>query len=200
MADTTFSSRKRSLRCVRGRNRRDDFAMNGKWDSELVVRDRDFRAPYSKAVAIFPKGDCWHGGGLWTSKSKYWLNDGHGHTVLRDSTAVNRDEFIRSDTTAVNAPECIPSAVADGWTLVETLKIGKMKDVTIFTKAIGQGWTLCELRTWEVDAPLGKGCYTDEHELVPPGADPGLGRTGNGPTWTASDSFGRPKVSSMPRG
>src|SRR5262245_14610045 len=43
------------------------FAMNGKWRSEARGSWTAIaRAPYLKALAIFPKGDSWHGGGLWT--------------------------------------------------------------------------------------------------------------------------------------
>src|SRR5688500_7460042 len=62
------------------------FAMNGQWASEVRgAWTAISRAPYLKALALFPKGDCWHGGGLWTGKRMYWLNDGYGHTLLRDT-------------------------------------------------------------------------------------------------------------------
>jgi hypothetical protein len=55
------------------------FAMNGKWSSEARGSWTAIsRAPFLKALAVFPKGDCWHGGGLWTASRKYWLNDGNG--------------------------------------------------------------------------------------------------------------------------
>ena len=51
--------------------------MNGKWDSEAKgAWTAIARAPYLKAFIVFPKGDCWNGGGLWTAKNTYWLNDG----------------------------------------------------------------------------------------------------------------------------
>jgi hypothetical protein len=147
------------------------FAMNGKWHSEARGSWTAIsRVPYLKALAIFPKGDCWHGGGLWTEKKKYWLNDGHGHTVLRDSNAVSRDVEFRPD--RYFGGECpgvyYPRLLRDGWTLVETVRIAKLKEMIIFSKPIGKGWTLRKLAHAEVGAPLGKGCYWDEHELVPP--------------------------------
>src|SRR5262245_42678668 len=68
------------------------FAMNGKWSS----RNRGSwtaisRVPYLKAIAMFKKGDCWNGGGLFLSKRKYWLNDGYRHTEALQSNAVERD-------------------------------------------------------------------------------------------------------------
>src|SRR5688572_29922645 len=44
------------------------------------------RAPWLKALALYGKGDCWQGGGLFTSYSTYWLNG--CHFVVRDSREV----------------------------------------------------------------------------------------------------------------
>lgn len=32
------------------------------------------KLPYFTALALWPKGDCWHGGGLFTSSREVWLN------------------------------------------------------------------------------------------------------------------------------
>ncbi len=32
------------------------------------------RPPYFTALALWPKGDCWHGGGLFESETEIWLN------------------------------------------------------------------------------------------------------------------------------
>jgi hypothetical protein len=32
------------------------------------------RPPYFTALALWPKGDCWHGGGLFLGRSRIWLN------------------------------------------------------------------------------------------------------------------------------
>jgi len=56
------------------------FAMNGKRQTKARGSWTAIsRAPYLKALALFPKGDCWHGGGLWTGDRRYWLNDGQEH-------------------------------------------------------------------------------------------------------------------------
>ena len=74
------------------------FAMNGKWTSESKgAWTAVSRAPYLKAIAMFPKGDCWNGGGLWTNKNSYWINDGCGrccgqparHRQRRDCWSIN---------------------------------------------------------------------------------------------------------------
>jgi len=35
------------------------------------------RPPYFTALALWPKGDCWNGGGLFETNSRLWLNH-HG--------------------------------------------------------------------------------------------------------------------------
>jgi len=68
------------------------FAMNGKVDSETGGSWTAIsRAPWLKAIVLLAKGDCWHGGGLFTGDRQYWLNDDFGHRIVRDSTQVVRD-------------------------------------------------------------------------------------------------------------
>jgi len=150
------------------------FAMNGKWKSETRgAWTAVSLAPYLKALAIFPKGDCWHGGGLWTGKATYWLNDGYGHAVLRDTLAVRRDRTYHP---SVNyGGECLgvyyPRLMRDGWTLIERVRLGKWKDKDIFERSIGKGWLLRKIAHAESGALEGKGPYWDEHELVNPTSD-----------------------------
>ena len=55
------------------------FAMNGKWDGELKGSWTAIsRTPYLKAIGLWAKGDCWHGGGLFRTNRDYWLNAGYG--------------------------------------------------------------------------------------------------------------------------
>jgi hypothetical protein len=147
------------------------FAMNGKWKSETRgTWTAISRAPYLKALALFAKGDCWHGGGLWTGNSTYWLNDGHGHSVLRDTTAVRRDK-TRPPSESYGG-ECLDvyyhRLQRDGWTFIQRQRLAKWKEQYIFEKPLGHGWTLRKIAHAEVGAPVGKGCYWDEHELVHP--------------------------------
>jgi len=145
------------------------FAMNGKWDSEARgAWTAISRAPYLKALAIFPKGDCWHGGGLWTNNNSYWLNDGYGHSVLRDTEEVRRDrrfeapEYLGSECPGVYYPRL----VRDGWRLVERINVAEWKDKDVFEKPLDRGWILRKIAHAEVDSPDGKGCYWDEHQLT----------------------------------
>jgi len=69
------------------------FARKGEWSSESKGSWTAIsNVPYLKAIVFMPKGDCWNGGGIWTSNSRYWLNDGYGHELLNDSPLVQRDE------------------------------------------------------------------------------------------------------------
>ena len=121
------------------------FAMNGRWNSETSgAWTAISRAPYLKAVALFTKGDCWHGGGLWTGDTSYWLNDGYGHVVLRDSTAVRRDKEHRP--AEYFGGECegvyFLRLQRDGWRLVEHSRVSESHGKTVFEKPCAHGWTL----------------------------------------------------------
>jgi hypothetical protein len=145
------------------------FAMNGRWTSEAKgAWTAASRAPYLKALALFPKGDCWHGGGLFTGNKSYWLNDGYGHSVLRDTSALKRDSKFQSSEHF--GAECrsvyYPRLLRDGWKLVERIKDAKWKDRDIFEKPLRYGWALRKIAHAEVGHPAGKGCYWDEHELL----------------------------------
>lgn len=148
------------------------FAMNGQWKSETAGSWTAIsRAPYLKAIALFSKGDCWHGGGLWTGRGQYWLNAGWGHNVLRNTSAVSRDLTYVPPVSA--GGECpgvyYPRLVRDGWKLVDQMVTRKHCAKTIFEKPVGNGWTLRKIAHEECGAPVGKGCYWDEHELEHPG-------------------------------
>ena len=145
------------------------FAMNGRWESEVKGSWTAIsRAPYLKAIALFLKGDCWNGGGLFTGKHFYWLNDGCGHEELTTTKELVRDETFRP--VEYYGGECpgvyYPRLLRDGWELVRSEKTGKWSDLTVFEKPLIKGWILRKLAHGEVGAPPGKGCYWDEHELL----------------------------------
>lgn len=145
------------------------FAMNGQWQSEARGSWTAIsRAPYLKALAVFPKGDCWHGGGLFTGKTTYWLNDGYGHGELRDTHEVRRD--LKYQPAEYFGGECLgvyyPRLLRDGWKLVERVTLAKEKDLDIFEKPAQAGWVLRKIAHAEPNK--GKGCYWDEHELFHP--------------------------------
>lgn len=143
------------------------FAMNGHWSSPTGGSWTAIsRAPWLHALVLLGKGDCWHGGGLFTDNRTYWLNDGYGHRTMRESTAVARDPSYRPS--AYFGGECpgvyYPRLIRDGWTLVDEIENGRHDNCTVFEKTMGS-WTLRKLAHEQVGAPPGKGCYWDEHEL-----------------------------------
>jgi hypothetical protein len=147
------------------------FAMNGRWQSETKGSWTAIsKAPYLKALALFSKGDCWNGGGLWTSNKQYWLNDGYGHTPMQTSSVVSRDTAFTP--TENYGGECLgvyfPKLIRDGWTLIKRTETGKWRAQFLFEKPLRSGWILQKIAHAEVGAPVGKGCYWDEHALVHP--------------------------------
>jgi len=150
------------------------FAMNGRWQSEAKGSWTAIsRAPYLKAVAMFPKGDCWNGGGLFTDNTKYWLNDGCGHAELRNTSEVQRDKKFQPS--QYFGGECLsvyyPRLMRDGWTYLGRQKVSNRSDIDVFEKPLREGWFLRKLAHAESGAPPGKGVYWDQHELFRPASD-----------------------------
>jgi hypothetical protein len=132
------------------------FAMNGKWETEACGSWTAIsRSPFLKAVALFPKGDCWHGGGLWTGPRTYWMNGGSGHATLRDTTLVSRDvEWHPRENYGGECPGVYyPRLMRDGWTMKEVIRSGKWKDKVIFEKPCGAGWVLRKSRMLRSERP-----------------------------------------------
>ncbi len=145
------------------------FAMNGKWESETRgAWTAISKAPYLKALALFPKGDCWQGGGLWTGPNTYWLNGDCGHATLKDCRQFRRDAHFNP--CAHFGGECAgvyyPRLLRDGWQHIDRNESGQFNKIEVFEKPAGHGWRLRKKAHAELDRPPGKGCYWDEHELV----------------------------------
>ena len=141
------------------------FAMNGHWESETKGSWTAIsKTPWLKSIVLLGKGDCWHGGGLFTSDRKYWLNDGYGHRVLQSSSTVHRDEKYHPKENY--GGECLGvyfiRLQRDGWEMKPTVSDS---EYTVFEKPLSHGWLLRKYAHAEVGAPPGKGCYWDEHEL-----------------------------------
>ena len=142
------------------------FAMNGKWNSQAKGSwTAVSKVPYLKAVVMLPKGDGWHGGGLFVSSRSYWINDGRGHSTLRDNSRLVRDRNFQPP--YYFGGEC-PNVyynrlIRDGWELRPEKPSGKAH--AVFDKPIGQGLTLRKFCFAELDAPAGNGCYHDKHAL-----------------------------------
>jgi hypothetical protein len=86
------------------------------------------RVPSLTALALWPQGDTWGGGGMFTSNRSYWLDT--YHEPLRDDTELKRI-FIRP---ALSRME------RDGWVRKETRR--KTELLEAFDKDIPKGWIL----------------------------------------------------------
>jgi hypothetical protein len=145
------------------------FAMNGLWESETRGSWTAIaKAPYLKALVCLAKGDCWNGGGLWTERRRYWLNDGYGHTILRDARGLQRDKDYRP--AAYYGGEC-PGVYylrlfRDGWVEGPEAEEHPAGTHMVFDKPLPGGWTLRKYAHAQTGSPPGKGCYWDEHALV----------------------------------
>jgi hypothetical protein len=144
------------------------FGMNGKLDTETNGSWTAIsKAPWLKAIVLLGKGDCWHGGGLFTGVRSYWLNDGYGHRLIHDSSQVRRDNGYHPG--ASFGGECLnvyyPRLMRDGWTMKRE-RGHRLDSATVFERPLGHGWVLRKIAHEQVCAPEGKGCYWDEHELI----------------------------------
>ncbi|PKL78036.1 MAG: hypothetical protein CVV27_04045 [Candidatus Melainabacteria bacterium HGW-Melainabacteria-1] len=138
------------------------FAMNGRWDSESKgAYTAISRAPWLKALQLWPKGDCWQGGGLFTDKRTFWLNGCHAAPIAQYSSLRQTEKF--PGVAHYNA-ECLGvyfnRLQRDGWALKSF-----SRDQAIFEKSI-KGWILRKYAFASVKHPQGRGVYYDEHELI----------------------------------
>jgi hypothetical protein len=140
------------------------FAMNGHWESETKgAWTAISRVPFLKAMSLFAKGDCWHGGGLFLSDKEFWLNDGKGHTELKTWSLVRRN--IDGHPPDYFGGECLTvyfnRLKRDGWVMSGQ----EVQETTVFEKKLPKSWLLRKLAFSEIGAPPGRGCYWDAHEL-----------------------------------
>jgi hypothetical protein len=145
------------------------FAMNGRWDTRAKgAWTAISRAPYLKALSLFAKGDCWHGGGLFLSGKDYWLNDGYGHTVLENGAPLSRQ--ARYPWHEHYGGECLGGYYIrlqrDGWEMKRSGKKGRGNRTTVFEKRINDHWLLRKHAHATIDHPVGTGVYFDTHALV----------------------------------
>jgi len=123
-------------------------------------------APYLKALAFFPQGDTYGGGGLWLTSNSYWLNT--GHKVSTGADMFWRDESYQPQN--FGNMECLgvyyPRLLRDGWKLVRDLPFANGCRATVFEKDLRHEWTLRKIAWAESPKEAGRGVYWDEHLLV----------------------------------
>jgi hypothetical protein len=142
------------------------FAMNGRWRSgALGSWTAISRAPYLKAVGLWPKGDCWNGGGLFVANDRFWLNDGCGHQTARQAPSLTHQ--AECPWAGPYGGECpsvyYPRLRRDGWELVERRPDGAGGRITYFEKRVNEHWLLHKHAHETMHHPIGRECYFDEH-------------------------------------
>lgn len=126
-------------------------------------------APYLKAIANHPiGGELWNGGGLWTGESTYRLTGGLSHSLPLNCEAVASDESnppVGMNCTG-DSSVYSPRLTRDGWNLTRVVRLTNWHAEQTFEKSISPVWTLRKIAHPEIGAPVGKGCYWEEHQLV----------------------------------
>jgi hypothetical protein len=144
------------------------------------------RAPWFKPLVLLGKGDAWHGGGLFTGKHSYWVNEGFGHRAIRNSPEVVRDmSYVPMEYYGGEDPGIYYLRLQrDGWELKRYAVVGEWHGCSIFEKPLPRGWVLRKLAHEEAGPPPAKGRYWEEHELESEGRRMGC------PDWEWADVDG----------
>jgi len=145
------------------------FAMDGRWEEgRLGAWTAVSRAPYLKALALFAKDDCWHGGGLWLRDRVYWLNDGYGHRAVETTDEIDRDpRHVPVEDFGGECPGVYYHRLRrDGWTMRKVASDAPEDVDAIFDKPLGHGWLLRKACHAQTDPEPGRGVYWDEHGLL----------------------------------
>lgn len=126
------------------------------------------RAPHLKALTLLAKGDSWHGGGLFTDNTRYWLNDGSGHEVRHEDPAFTRDnDFPWHERYGGECPGVYFIRLQrDGWRLAGVRDKTEGSATVVFEKALGPELTLRKLAHTGLGHPVGRGVDHDTHELI----------------------------------
>lgn len=150
------------------------FAFNGKWQTESKGSwTAVSRYPYLKALDFWPKGDAWHGGGLFLSNEKYLLYERHPH---EQHTLSGLFEVARGipDTGGQNNEDLgiyIPKLIRDGWEYEGANGAGKEKSVNQdddtfhLSKEINMQLKIRKVIHSTLSPPKGKSFYYEEHAM-----------------------------------
>jgi hypothetical protein len=176
------------------------FAMNGKWSGPVKGSWTAIsRTPYLKALALWPWGDCWNGGGLFLSDNKFWRNTPFWRDAVSDNEDTdivgNLSKKLTEDTTFPfeenYGGEC-PGVYyirlqRDGWKLLHREFPTPHERVTVFEKELPCGWVFEKTAHASMYHPVGKGCYYDTHHLIHAES----GQTPNHPEWEWAELDGK---------
>jgi hypothetical protein len=156
------------------------FALNGRWNAEAEGSWTALsKAPYLKAVALWPQGDTWGGGGLFVSNTEYWLASGPGDE-LRDDSGLTC--------------AAMPPVPVDGWCGIyharlqrdgweKRPELSERESIIVFDKVVSDSWILRKRAHAMATRTPGRGVYFDEHDLV----NTSTGETSPRPAWEWAD-------------
>lgn len=144
------------------------FALNGRWQSEAAGAWTAISfAPYLKAIGLWANGSAWNGGGLFVSKTEYWLNKfTFGHGALRVPAKLTEVPFPFHESYGGECPGVYYVRLQrQGWRFVHYEKKANPGAYTLFEKSIGKGWLLEKTAHESQKRGLGHGSYFDTHRL-----------------------------------
>lgn len=145
------------------------FAMNGKWHTETKGSwSAISRAPYLKAVALWPKGDCWGGGGLFVDQSHYWLSmTDHDDCLITPPHVLKRANKFPTYGFAGGTFQdpYIRRLIRDGWQFL-THCDARGRNVMMFEKTFGKHWLLQKFLKGNGDHPQLGRYHLEWHRLV----------------------------------
>ncbi|MEM7244464.1 MAG: hypothetical protein AAF533_03935 [Acidobacteriota bacterium] len=119
-----------------------------------TIRDREYthawtaisRPPYLTALALWPKGDTWHGGGLFETRRRLWLNHAPEVAIPHPD---HRPKFLTVTPNESASGEDFPvwsrRMERDGWRRTQAGSYPMTKT----------GWTTEQPETWERESPNG---------------------------------------------
>ena len=120
-----------------------------------------------KAVSLFAKGDCWHGGGLFQTSTDYWLNDGHGHELQKEDRSLRRVvEYPWHEQYGGECPGVYYIRLQrDGWQMKYSALDGEGDRISVFEKRATNHGILRKRAHAGLGHSGGRGVYFDTHEL-----------------------------------
>lgn len=110
------------------------------------VRDKEYtyawtavsRPPWLSALALWPKGDCWWGGGLFTSKRQVWLNHRPEESTPhpRHKPLGLRRVEPNPDARGEDGPIYAKRLTRDGWDVRQALEIRRSRVRGVFYETV----------------------------------------------------------------
>ena len=170
------------------------FAMNGAWESETRgAWTAISKPPYFTALALWPKGDCWQGGGLFIDNKTVFLNQFCGCAKPLKGKEAKRLRIVHDHPhSRMGNAECLgiyyPRLLRDGWRPAETAQSRGEHASHTWDRDQREGTTcLRKICISTIHHPPGRGCYYDRYELITPEATIPMPET----EWADWDHAGR---------